>query len=609
MNLEPSREARPEERERTAPGSRVAAMEPLAVTAAAALRVPTLIIALPVSDDEPRCVAFGGETPLALSPADELALWRSGLVELASAGRVELRDMTRNHPVDQLRAFAQLRLGSLLGAPIRSAAGEVHGAICAAYPTPTIWNDDDHALLEQFARLAATDLELRRRVHVLEARDERRDFLANHDALTGLATRAALIERLRSALERPPAPAPALREVSDDVRVPARDTLVAVFLIEVTNFATVNARFGHDVGDEVLVTLARRLRRAAGREALVARLGTNRFGALVERLPTAAEADELALRLRDAVEEPVVLGGESLALAARVGVSISATTSTLAEHLMQRADLAASSSAAVLGDVPRPREIAREPRGAGSSRPASRASVVMPDALPPDAGPETRPSAPPIEARAPTPVSESHATRGAAQLQWRAKGGPFRWVARRWRAMVSMLRNASEYAQVANGEVKLRLRTVSIAELLDELRTDMVPRTYERGLRFHRAPCPSDLRARVDPGKVRRVLRHLVSNAIKFTEPGGEIFVECDANEQALRIRVRDTGCGIHPRWLAEVFEPYVQVDASRLPRGERGLGLGLTISQRLAIAMGGALEVESEVGKGTAFTLTLLRG
>jgi signal transduction histidine kinase len=113
---------------------------------------------------------------------------------------------------------------------------------------------------------------------------------------------------------------------------------------------------------------------------------------------------------------------------------------------------------------------------------------------------------------------------------------------------------------------------------------------------------------RADPVKLRRVLRHLVENAIKFTEAGGEIAVECDANHQAVRICVRDTGRGIPVSWLTHVFEPYVQVDAHLMPRGQRGLGLGLAISQRLATGMGGALDVESEMGKGSTFTLTLLR-
>jgi signal transduction histidine kinase len=177
-----------------------------------------------------------------------------------------------------------------------------------------------------------------------------------------------------------------------------------------------------------------------------------------------------------------------------------------------------------------------------------------------------------------------------------------------WRSMTGLLRNAIEFAKLDAGEVALHCVDVDVESLLQDLRHDAVPRTYAKAIHYHSSSCASDVKVRADPGKLRRVLRHLVANAIKFTEPGGEISVECEANDQAVRICVRDTGRGIPASWLTQVFEPYVQVDAHLMPRGQRGLGLGLAISQRLATGMGGALDAESEVGKGSAFTLTLLR-
>jgi signal transduction histidine kinase len=195
-------------------------------------------------------------------------------------------------------------------------------------------------------------------------------------------------------------------------------------------------------------------------------------------------------------------------------------------------------------------------------------------------------------------------------LRWRAPArGPFARIARSWHAMTSVIRNASEFAKLDGGEVRLRFTDAPVVPLLDEIRRRYVPRTYARGLIFHCATCPGSVFIRADAARVRRVLEHLIENAIKYTAPGGRITVECDANGQAVRIRVRDTGRGIPAAWLAEVFEPYVQVDAHRTPIWRRGLGLGLTISQRWATAMGGALDVESEPGVGSTFTLTLLRG
>jgi diguanylate cyclase (GGDEF)-like protein len=565
---------------------RVAAMEQLGALAASALRVPLVFIAMPGADDERACVVESSEDTPGWTPADERALWRSGLVELVSAGPVELRDMTRNYPIEQLRVFVQLRLGSLLGVPIRSASDHVYGVICAAYPKPTAWNEDDLEMLQQCARLAASDLELRRRVEEQDALEQQLSYYASHDALTGLATRTVLLERLRVALERPPMPVSGVRTISHDVLEPPPDDLVAVFMVNVERFSAITARYGPRAGDQLLIAIAGRLRNAVVGEALVARLGRDQVGVLVERLASADAAEQVAERLRVALEQPISVGGQRLSLGARVGVSLSATTATLAELVMHRAEVAMGRGARQAGDDPEAQPLAASVR---TSLPA------------PDPAPEQ-----PRQAR------RHEAADGAepdARLRWdRPAPGLFTRMRASWRSMTDLLRNAIEFAQLDTGEVLLDCVAVPVDVLLDELRRDVVPQTYAKAIRYHPSSCASDVMVRADPVKVRRLLRHLLANAIKFTDPGGEITVACDATDNAVHICVRDTGRGIPATWLAQVFEPYVQVDAHRMPRGQRGLGLGLAISQRLATGMGGALEVESEVGKGSAFTLTLLR-
>jgi diguanylate cyclase (GGDEF)-like protein len=553
---------------------RVAAMEQHTALAASALRVPLVFIALPGSDGEPPCVVESSDEIPRWTSADEAALWRSGLVELVSAGPAELRDMTRNYPIEQLRIFVQLRLGSLLGVPIRSASDHVYGVLCAAYEKPTAWNEDDLAMLQQFARLAASDLELRRRVDEQDANEQRLNYYANHDALTGLATRTVLLERLRVALERPPAPAADVRAVSDDVLAPPAEDLVAVFMVDVENFSAISARFGPQAGDQVLVAIAGRLRRAAG-ESLVARVGRDQFAVLVERLETTEAATAESERLRDALEQPLSVSGESVSLGARVSVSLSATTATLAEHVMHRAELAVARV--------QPRATEAEESEPAAQAPASDHATAH-RATAPVASPER-----PTRRARPTP-------------------GVFARVARSWRAMTSLLRNAIEFTKLDAGEIALHCVDVPLVPLLRKLRHEVIPQTYAMGIHFHPSIGANDVEVRADPAKLRRVLQHLIANAIKFTDAGGEISIECDANDKAVRICVRDTGRGIPASWLAQVFEPYVQVDAHLMPRGQRGLGLGLAISQRLATGMGGALDAESEVGKGSAFTLTLLR-
>jgi Signal transduction histidine kinase len=104
---------------------------------------------------------------------------------------------------------------------------------------------------------------------------------------------------------------------------------------------------------------------------------------------------------------------------------------------------------------------------------------------------------------------------------------------------------------------------------------------------------------------VRQILINLLSNAIKFTSAEGEIRVRCSEEDGTFKVSVTDDGLGIPRDKLDAIFEPFVQVGRDfSSPQG--GTGLGLAISRDLARRMGGELEVVSELGKGSTFTLTL---
>ncbi len=107
-----------------------------------------------------------------------------------------------------------------------------------------------------------------------------------------------------------------------------------------------------------------------------------------------------------------------------------------------------------------------------------------------------------------------------------------------------------------------------------------------------------------DCRRVEQILLNLLSNAIKFTEKG-EVRVECSLDRGFAKIRVADTGPGIRPEDLDKLFQPFRQLDTG-LMRQHEGTGLGLAICKRLVELMGGAITVESEWGKGSAFEFTL---
>src|SRR5687767_5083116 len=232
-------------------GPLAAAMERIVGLAATALRAPFAFILL--TGDDRRCFAAGPQMPDWTSH-DTGALWRSGIVERIVGGTVEMRDVMAELSPEQRTAASGLAIGSLLGVPLTSSTGEVIGIICAADPSPTVWNEDDAEMLRGFASAAVSDWELRRAVAEHEANERRLQFDANHDALTGLANRAVLIARLRAALERPSPPAKAEGQQWDGVLDVPPEELVAVFFLDVNDFRSVNERFGHHVGDQLLAT-------------------------------------------------------------------------------------------------------------------------------------------------------------------------------------------------------------------------------------------------------------------------------------------------------------------------------------------------------------------
>lgn len=109
-----------------------------------------------------------------------------------------------------------------------------------------------------------------------------------------------------------------------------------------------------------------------------------------------------------------------------------------------------------------------------------------------------------------------------------------------------------------------------------------------------------------DPRRVRQVLTNLVGNAVKFTDAGTvEVSVSYDADQQIAHFDVRDTGAGIPEGFVDKIFDQFFQVDSS-VTRSHGGSGLGLAISRQLVEMMGGALQVESKLGKGSTFHFTI---
>ncbi len=317
-------------------GPLAAAMDRLAMLGASALRAPFAFIIL--TGDDRRIFAAGSALPdWALHDAG--AMWRSGFVELISGEPVRMGDLTRDLTPDQLSSCQELQIGSIIGVPIRSAAGAVLGVFCAADQQPSPWSEQDLEMLQHFASTAASDLELRRTLAEHEANEQRLGAFHNKDALTGLANRGVFLDRLRVALHRPRARLASPKDDEQDTSDTTTDELVAVFFLDVNDFRALNERYGHQMGDQILASVGKRLQHAAGAESVVARLGGDEFAVLVERLD-ADGAEVMAERLRAALSKPAVIGGVELSIGVSVGVALSTTSAELPEHVLRGADLA-----------------------------------------------------------------------------------------------------------------------------------------------------------------------------------------------------------------------------------------------------------------------------
>ena len=173
--------------------------------------------------------------------------------------------------------------------------------------------------------------------------------------------------------------------------------------------------------------------------------------------------------------------------------------------------------------------------------------------------------------------------------------------------LLGIIDDILNFARIEAGRLEFAREPVEVGPLLDEVETLVAPQLAERGLRY---ACGGDsgLVALGDRDRVRQILLNLLSNAIKFTDPGGRVEVSAAEEGDAVAVRVRDTGRGIAPERLAQVFDPFVQVDRHRTQAAQQGVGLGLAISRELARGMGAELTAWSAPGEGSCFTLTLPR-
>jgi signal transduction histidine kinase len=185
-------------------------------------------------------------------------------------------------------------------------------------------------------------------------------------------------------------------------------------------------------------------------------------------------------------------------------------------------------------------------------------------------------------------------------------------IQRSGRNLLEMINDILDLAKVESGKMEVRLSEFRIASLV-AAQCDMArPLAEKKNIDLHCEASSSLPPVRQDQAKVQQILNNLLSNAIKFTPEGGRIVVAAEGDPTGeLHLTVADTGIGISPDEQQLVFEKFRQAtgaspDGDAMTREHPGTGLGLSIVRELCRLLGGDVSLESELGKGSTFTVRL---
>jgi signal transduction histidine kinase len=176
------------------------------------------------------------------------------------------------------------------------------------------------------------------------------------------------------------------------------------------------------------------------------------------------------------------------------------------------------------------------------------------------------------------------------------------------RQLLGVVDDILTFSRAENQGLQMMIETVDINQSIDRVRFLVEPLMRGSRLETEVAPCDPPLTVLADRERMQHIIVNLLSNAVKFSPPASPIRIECEKVGNCAAIHVIDAGAGIPGEKLELIFEPFVQGSAG-FTRTAPGSGLGLAISRDLARLMGGELSVESDLGVGSRFTLTLPLG
>ncbi|MGZ8235169.1 PAS domain S-box protein [Methylobacter tundripaludum] len=173
--------------------------------------------------------------------------------------------------------------------------------------------------------------------------------------------------------------------------------------------------------------------------------------------------------------------------------------------------------------------------------------------------------------------------------------------------LLELINEILDLALIESGKLSLSREPVALIDVIIECQAMIEPQAQQRDIKLTFIPFDETWFASADRTRVKQVLINLLSNAIKYNHEHGTVEVKCiESTPERLRISVKDTGEGLAPEKLAQLFQPFNRLGQES--SGKEGTGIGLVVTKQLVELMGGAIGVESIVGVGSEFWIDLLR-
>jgi PAS domain S-box-containing protein len=171
--------------------------------------------------------------------------------------------------------------------------------------------------------------------------------------------------------------------------------------------------------------------------------------------------------------------------------------------------------------------------------------------------------------------------------------------------LLELINEILDLALVESGKLSMSLEPVSLPEIMNECEVMIEPQAKKQGISVNFVHFDAPHFVNADRIRLKQVLINLLSNAIKYNRVGGKVVVESDlCQNNSIRISVKDTGEGLSPGQIAQLFQPFNRLGQEAT--SVQGTGIGLTVSKRLIEAMGGIIGVDSTVGEGSVFWIVL---